>query len=363
MRDEPDLTPQPIGERLLAWYDRHARVLPWRIGPAERAAGRLPDPYRVWVSEIMLQQTTVAAVLAPYDRFVRRWPDLSSLAQAEDADIMAAWAGLGYYRRAHNLLQSARLVMREHGGELPRSERDLRSLPGIGAYTAGAIAAIAFDQPTVAMDGNAERVMARLGAIEQPMSRAKTRLRALAFHHAPHSRPGDYVQAIMDLGATICRPADPLCDQCPCRDSCLAFANDLHSSLPRRETRAKRPTRCGFAYIGRDASGRWLMERRPSGGLLGGMLGWPTSDWGNTFIAAPPASGDWQPIAGEVTHVFTHFTLILRLMIADGLPPDPPPGCHFIDPQAFDPAHLPTLMRKAFAEAARHFEPLPNTSQ
>ena len=344
-----------IGEKILCWYDSHARELPWRVGPAERQAGQAPDPYHVWLSEIMLQQTTVAAVIAPYNKFVKRWPTVSALASAPEEEVMAAWAGLGYYSRARNLLRCARILVNEFRGRFPRQPGELQKLPGIGSYTASAIAAIAFDYPTVAMDGNAERVMARLGAVTIPPRHAKRRLRELAIGHAPSNRSGDYAQAVMDLGATICRPGAPLCTDCPCRCSCQAFASGMQSQLPVREARPQRPTRRGIAYIGRNRTGAWMMERRSPQGLLGGMLGWPGSEWGSEFKELPPCEADWTPVAGEVRHVFTHFTLLLRLMTAENLPLLPPPDYLFVAPQEFDPSVLPSLMRKAFDHAAHSF--------
>ncbi|WP_372605138.1 A/G-specific adenine glycosylase, partial [Actibacterium sp.] len=269
---------------LLDWYDRHARDLPWRVGPAARKAGVRPDPYAVWLSEVMLQQTTVAAVRDYFHRFTHRWPDVGALAAAEDADVMGEWAGLGYYARARNLLKCARAVVADHGGRFPDSRAGLLTLPGIGPYTAAAIAAIAFDEPATVVDGNVERVMARLYAVQTPLPKAKRELTALAESLTPLTRPGCHAQAVMDLGATICTPKSPACGICPLRAPCVAHATGISADLPRKTPKQAKPTRFGIAYIARRADGAWLLERRPDRGLLGGMLGWSGSDWGDAPI-------------------------------------------------------------------------------
>ncbi|MFD1913245.1 A/G-specific adenine glycosylase [Halodurantibacterium flavum] len=333
---------------LLAWYDRHARAMPWRVGPADRAAGVHPDPYRVWLSEVMLQQTTVAAVRDYFRRFIERWPDVSALASARDEDVMAAWAGLGYYARARNLLKCARAVRDDHGGRFPTSRAGLLSLPGIGPYTAAAVAAIAFDEPAVVVDGNVERVMSRLFLVETPLPAAKPELTALAARLTPDERPGDYAQAVMDLGATICTPRSPACGICPWNADCAARAAGMQSDLPRKSAKAAKPLRHGIAYVARRSDGAWLLERRPDKGLLGGMLGWPGADWGAAPAEAPPLEADWRDPGAEVRHTFTHFHLSLGLRVAK-VDMDAEPLRGFFMPQAeFRPAALPTVMRKAY---------------
>ena len=268
-------------EGLLDWYDQHARLLPWRVSPQARAAGERPDPYRVWLSEIMLQQTTVAAVKSYYDRFTALWPTVSDLAAAEDAQVMGEWAGLGYYARARNLLKCARVVAHDHGGRFPTQREALLALPGIGPYTAAAISAIAFDAPEVVVDGNVERVMARRFDIRTPLPAAKPELTEAAARLTPKSRPGDYAQAVMDLGATICTPRNPACGICPWRAPCAARTVGNQADLPFKTPKKAKPTRLGIAYVARRTDGAWLLERRPDNGLLGGMLGWPGSDWGD----------------------------------------------------------------------------------
>lgn len=322
-------------EDLLSWYDLQARDLPWRIGPEDSKAGVLPDPYRVWLSEIMLQQTTVRAVESYFRHFTERWPDVHALAAASRDEILAAWAGLGYYARARNLHACAERIVQDHGGRFPRDEKTLLTMPGIGPYTAAAIAAIAFGQVSVVVDGNVERVMARLFAEETPLPRAKPLLREYAAQLTPEARPGDYAQAVMDLGATICTPARPDCAACPWRQGCLAHAKGLVGGLPRREARSPKPVRHGIAWIVLDGRGFLLTERRADEGLLGGMLAVPATPWvevlnGGAAIAPdassleatfhhPPLDGNWRSI-GEVRHVFTHFHLKLevRLLRLDG---------------------------------------------
>jgi A/G-specific adenine glycosylase len=328
---------------LLGWYDRMARVMPWRVSPADRAGGRRPDPYHIWLSEVMLQQTTVAAVNSYFERFIARWPTVRDLAAAEDAEVMAAWAGLGYYARARNLLKCARVVAFAHGGRFPESEAGLRALPGIGPYTAAAIAAIAFDQPETVLDGNVERVIARLRAIEEPLPGVKERLRARAAELTPEARPGDYAQAIMDLGATVCSPRAPACGICPWRDDCAGRLLGIAASLPRKTPKAAKPTRRGLAYLAVRPDGSVLVERRPEKGLLGGMLGLPCGPWGEEPVAAPPVAADWRDLGIEVRHTFTHFHLRLRLMGARVAAT----GAGDYRPRAGLAEAMPTVMRKA----------------
>lgn len=342
MRDE-DLT-----RTLLDWYDVHAREMPWRVGPAARRAGMRPDPYRVWLSEVMLQQTTVAAVRGYFDRFTRRWPTVADLAAAQDDAVMAEWAGLGYYARARNLLKCARAIVADHGGRFPDTRAGLQALPGIGPYTAAAVAAIAFDRPETVVDGNVERVMARLHAVESPLPAVKGELGRLAARLTPAERPGDHAQAVMDLGATICTPRNPACGICPWRGPCAGRAAGIAPGLPRKSPKAPKPVRLGYAYVGRRADGAWLLERRPDKGLLGGMLGWPGSVWCDAPDEAPPVAADWRLLGVEVRHTFTHFHLRLHVFTAR-LPQEADPGRGmFLAPQEFRPAALPTVMRKVF---------------
>ncbi len=334
---------------LLAWYDRHARDMLWRVGPARRRGGELPDPYRIWLSEVMLQQTTVAAVTAYFQRFTARWPTVSDLAGAEDGDVMGEWAGLGYYARARNLLKCARVVVANHGGQFPSDHAALLKLPGVGPYTAAAISAIAFDAPETVVDGNVERVMARLHDIHTPLPAAKPELTAAATALTPTQRPGDYAQAVMDLGATICTPRSPACGICPWSDPCAARIAGTAPELPRKTPKKAKPIRHGIAYVAQRSDGAILLERREDRGLLGGMLGWPGSDWAEDAAPpAPPLDANWQPLNEEARHTFTHFHLRLRVEVAQvGMDAAPYMG-DFVPLAQFQPAQLPTVMRKVF---------------
>ena len=318
--------PKTLRDPILAWYDIAARALPWRTSPADRAAGARPDPYRVWLSEIMLQQTTVPHATPYFLAFTRRWPTVGALAAADEAEVMAAWAGLGYYARARNLIACARRVAGDLGGVFPPTEAGLRELPGVGPYTAAAIAAIAFDRPANVVDGNVERVMARLFAVETPLPAAKPELKRLADGLVADERPGDWAQALMDLGAMICTPTSPACERCPAASACQARALGSPERYPRREAKPERPQRHGAAYVLTHGA-RVALVRRPAKGLLGGMLALPTTDWRATpftdaeAVAAAPVGADWRP-AGEIRHVFTHFALELRVFRAEDDWPD-----------------------------------------
>ncbi len=339
----------PQSSDLLDWYDANARDMPWRTSPQDRKTGHLPDPYRVWLSEIMLQQTTVAAVRAYFLRFIELWPTVDALAKADDADVMGEWAGLGYYARARNLLKCARTVVSDHGGQFPHSHSDLLTLPGIGPYTASAIASIAFDQPETVVDGNVERVISRIFAVQTPLAVSKPELTKLATSLTPQRRPGDYAQAVMDLGATICTPKSPACGICPWISACKARNEGIAADLPRKTPKKAKPTRVGTAYVGRREDGAWLLETRPDKGLLGGMLGWPGTDWAETMQAGlPPSEGSWQDVGAEVRHTFTHFHLRLSVQVATLSDTTVPERGHFVANRQFRPSDLPTVMRKAF---------------
>ena len=305
-------------EALLAWYDAQGRTLPWRVRPEDRAAGRTADPYRVWLSEIMLQQTTVAAATPYYRRFLERFPDVGSLAAAPLNDVLSAWAGLGYYARARNLHACANAVAAA-GGEFPRTETELLKLPGVGPYTAAAIAAVCFDTPANVVDGNVERVIARLFAVEEALPRAKPALRALAAPLADPRRPGDYAQAVMDLGATICTPRSPRCSQCPWGAACAARAAGDPERYPIKAAKRAKLSRRGVAYFVTRDGAAWL-RRRDLSGLLGGMAELPTTKWvggddGAQLHDAAPVDADWRE-AGTVRHVFSHFALELKVLAA-----------------------------------------------
>ena len=337
-----------IIETLLDWYDAHARDLPWRAKP-----GGAPDPYRVWLSEVMLQQTTVATVRPRFMAWIARWPDIASLAAADEADVMAAWAGLGYYARARNLVRTARAVATEHDGRLPDSEAALRALPGLGDYTAAAVAAIAFGRHAVVVDANVERVVARLFAIADPLPAGRRAIRAAAATIFPQERAGDMAQALMDLGATICTPRDPRCLLCPLRDACDGHATGTPGAFPVKPAKKARPERHGTIFW-LEHSGTVLLVRRPDKGLLGGMRALPTGPWTDAppGLAGAPVAADWRLLPETVTHGFTHFTLQLALAVAQGDAHDAAAGEYWPVGALVD-AGLPTVFAKAADEIGR----------
>ena len=341
-------------DRLLDWYDRHRRPLPWRAAP-----GRRPEPYHVLLSEVMLQQTTVATVAARFEAFLARFPSLTALAAAAPEDVLHAWQGLGYYRRARALHALARVVTLRHDGRLPSDQAGLRALPGIGPYTASALRAIAFGQPAVPVDGNVLRVMARLHRVETSLPAALPELRERAEALAESERPGDLAQALMDLGATVCRPRKPRCPVCPWQASCAGHAAGVAEELPRRTARAARPIRRGLAFLLTRPDGAMLFRRRPSEGLLGGLHELPSSPWqeGELVLAAAlghaPAAADWRLHRAPVRHAFSHFLLELTLAeastsraITDGAP-----SGLWCPAGELDRLALPTVMRKLLRQA------------
>lgn len=340
---------------LLAWYDRHHRDLPWRVSPPMAARGQTPDPYRIWLSEVMLQQTTVQAVKAYFALFTARWPTVTDLANADNEDVMKSWAGLGYYARARNLKKCAEAVAFEHGGVFPDTEEGLKALPGIGDYTAAAIAAIAFNRRSAVLDGNVERVISRLHAIETPLPAAKPEMRALVAAMTPMDRPGDFAQAMMDLGATICTPRRPACALCPFNADCRVLGRDDPESYPRKAAKKEKPVRLGAAFVAEDETGAIFLRKRGESGLLGGMTEVPGSAWtaridGETSPAAAPFAADWQA-SGTVTHVFTHFELRLTVYRSK-VTGSAVPGDGWWQPKAtLDGEALPTVMKKAIKQA------------
>jgi A/G-specific adenine glycosylase len=342
---------RPIDAKaLLAWYDRHARELPWRVGPAERARGVRPDPYRVWLSEIMLQQTTVATVKAYFERFVALWPAVRDLAAAPLDAVLVEWAGLGYYARARNLHACAQRVAERHGGVFPPTSAELQALPGIGPYTAAAIAAIAFDERVAVIDGNVERVLARYLALDRPPGAAKEALRAELRRSVPR-RAGDFAQGLMDLGATICAPKATLCMLCPLQPGCRAAAAGTPLVFPVRAEKPLRPTRYGHAFVIRDADGDIFLRKRAETGLLAQMTETPNSPWG-----AEPAEvdflfrADWRRHA-KVVHVFTHFRLELEVWSAEAADPGALADGWWASPDELGAEALPTLFRKVLSAA------------
>lgn len=345
---------QPDPSVLLHWYDRHARALPWRV-----REGRA-DPYRVWLSEIMLQQTTVAAVKPYYEKFLGLWPDVRGLAAAPLEDVMRTWAGLGYYSRARNLHACAQKIVAEHGGHFPGDEKTLLKLPGIGAYTAAAIAAIAFGKKATVVDGNVERVISRLFAVETPLPQAKSELRALAETLTPDNRPGDFAQAMMDLGATVCTPKNPKCLVCPFESACAARARGDAETFPRKTAKKATVMRYGAAFVALDAKDRIFLRTRPAKGLLGGMLEIPCSPWSADFprygaLQHEPFRADWALCNGTVQHVFTHFPLTLDIYAAR-VKRVPKAEGYWAASAAIAEAGLPTVFLKAARHGLAHIE-------
>jgi A/G-specific adenine glycosylase len=347
-RPDPIPNPAAIAPLLLAWYDSHRRALPWRALPGEMA-----DPYRVWLSEVMLQQTTVAAVRPRFEAWTARWPDFASLAAADEAEVMAAWAGLGYYARARNLVAAAKVVVAEHGGAFPQDEAVLRTLPGLGAYTAAAVAAIAFGRRAVVVDANVERVVARLFAIREPLPGARAAIRAAADRVTPDARAGDFAQAMMDLGSGICTPKKPTCLLCPLDEECRGYREGAPERLPVKAAKKAKPQRHGTIFWLQRGE-EVLLVRRPDKGLLGGMRALPTGPWGDEppGLAGAPVDAAWEMRNATVSHGFTHFDIELTLAVArvqahhadDGL---------WWPIAALDRAGLPTLFAKAAAAVTR----------
>ncbi len=340
-----------IIERTLRWWDRARRELPWRARP-----GETPDPYRVWLSEVMLQQTTVQAA-APYFRtFIEKWPTVEDLAAASTEEVISAFAGLGYYSRARNLHACAREIA-GRGGRFPDREAQLRALPGVGEYTAAAVAAIAFGRPTMPVDGNIARVLARLVALDRPIAEAKAEIRAAALDLAPGARAGDFAQALMDVGATICRPRSPLCEVCPLSEDCAARRSGAPEAFPRRSPGKVKPDRAGAAFFAHRIDGAFLARRRPPRGLLALTVELPGTAWtsagpGGSWRTDVPVAARWRRLPGAVEQTFTHFTLRLTLFAAhfDGLAP---PGHFWVGPDAVAEAGFSNLMRKAVAHATK----------
>ncbi|MCA0449450.1 MAG: A/G-specific adenine glycosylase [Proteobacteria bacterium] len=354
-----------LAASLLAWYDRHARVLPWRVGPKNRKTR--PDPYRVWLSEIMLQQTTVVTVGPYFAEFLRRWPNVQALAKAPIDDVLAAWAGLGYYARARNLHKCARYVAEELGGVFPDTEEGLLTLPGVGPYTAAAIASIAFDVPAAVIDGNVERVITRVFKIETPLPAAKPEIRAAVAELVPDQRPGDFAQATMDLGATICTPRNPQCLLCPWKLACQACGG-APETYPRRTAKPKRPFKRAIAFVLFDAQGAVWVRKRADTGLLGGMLEVPSSEWKIGEIdetaarRASPAALAWRKAPGEVRHGFTHFELEFAVWIAQARRSELRGGL-WVAADEIGSVALPTLMRKVIDHARKSISPAKDTKK
>lgn len=343
-----------IAAPLLAWYDKHHRDLPWRVSPSAASRGVRADPYRVWLSEIMLQQTTVGAVKPYFRAFLERWPDAGALALANEDDVLKAWAGLGYYSRARNLKKCADILAAEHGGRFPDTEDGLRRLPGIGDYTAAAVAAIAFGRAAVVVDGNVERVVTRLRAIATPLPEAKALVKDFLRGRVPADRPGDFAQAMMDLGATICTPRRPSCMLCPLNQECAALDAGDPELYPVKLPKSEKPQRYGAAFVA-IREGAILLRKRPPTGLLAGMSEVPTTGWtaridGDTTTKGAPFPAPWRK-AGSITHVFTHFSLELLVYTVEADDRAAPEGHRWARLTDIHDEALPTVMKKAIEAA------------
>ena len=341
-------------DKILAWYGQNRRYLPWRSAPGVRA-----NSYHVWLSEIMLQQTTVVTVKPYFEYFLAAWPNINVLAAAPLDDVLHAWQGLGYYARARNLHKCANIVTAEYDGYFPEDEKDLLKLPGIGPYTAAAIAAIAFGKKTTPVDGNIERVVARLFSVTEPIPKSKTKLQELACAMTPDDRAGDYAQALMDIGATICIPKKPMCDLCPLSGECKAEAKGIAGDLPVRAPKRNKPTRVGIIFWLSNNKGEILLRRRPEKGLLGGMIELPSSDWQEKrpplkkIFKNAPAKVAWQLLPGKVRHTFTHFHLELEVATGKCLKPELIKGI-WSNASNFGNYALPTVMKKVAAHALKY---------
>ena len=343
-------------DKLLAWYDDFGRELPWRY---KKRDGRStsPDPYRIWISEIMLQQTTVPVVGKYFDKFLDQWPTVEDLAEAEPDEVMASWAGLGYYSRARNLLACAKVIVQKHNGRFPNTSKELLQLPGIGPYTASAIQSIAFDLVVPVVDGNAERVYSRICGLTAPLPQSKTEIKRIAEQMTPEIRPGDYAQAIMDLGSVVCKPRSPDCSSCPWQGECKSFKLGLQHDIPYRILKKSKPTRSGTLFVCLNEQNCLMLERRPQRGLLGGTLGWPGFGWDKKPISKFPELVGGLVLPGKLEHVFTHFkaSIVVKVGMVD-TSDFSTLDVVWAKRKGFDATTLPTLMKKAYIHACTHLD-------
>jgi len=331
-----------FSKELLCWYDKKGRNLPWR-----KAQGQA-DPYQVWLSEIMLQQTTVATVKGYFEDFLTRWPTIQGLAAANLDDVLHAWQGLGYYARARNLHKCAQAIVADYGGAFPGTAAELLALPGVGPYTAAAVASIVFDEQITPVDGNVERVISRLFKIEAPLPNTKPEIKIRANELTPPKRAGDFAQALMDLGATVCTPKSPKCDLCPWEESCQANAAGVQGDLPKKSPKKVKPVRAAIVFWAEDDQGRILIQKRPPKGLLGGLMEFPSSEWTVDFdkdaaLQVAPLQASWQDAQKSIRHTFTHFHLDLHIYRAKVSTAS---NLLWVAPENFGDYAFPTLMLK-----------------
>lgn len=333
-----------ISADLLKWYDQHHRKLPWRANPGEK-----PTPYHVWISEIMLQQTTVPTVIDYFNRFIQKWPSIKHLATASLDDVLHAWQGLGYYSRARNLHKCAQVIASDYGGEIPKEEKELIKLPGIGPYTAAAISAIAYDIPAPVVDGNIERILSRLYTLDTPPKQVKNKLTAYMNTLVPKKRPGDFVQSLMDLGSSVCTPNNPICVTCPIQPYCQAHSKNTVNKYPVKPEKKEKPTKHAYVFLLFNNENKVLLEKRPTKGLLGGMIGFPTSKWSTT----EPCIKDLKSSTGKnlvitqnkIKHTFTHFHLFLTIVTGET---KKHPSGFYAHPNEYVEFAIPTLMKKVW---------------
>ena len=345
-----------ITKNLLEWYFKNGRILPWRVSPKDAETGENPDPYKVWISEIMLQQTTVSAVIPYFEKFIKRWDSVEKLSQAEENDILAFWAGLGYYARGRNLFKCARELNNKFDSKIPNDKKTLLDLPGIGEYTASAIRSIAFGEREIVIDANIERVVCRLFKIEKPIKESKKEIRKYASKLFPKFRSGDFAQALMDFANSICKPRKPNCESCPISRSCLSLKLGKAENIPVRPTKRNIPIRMGYVFFTKVKPNKLLLERRPSEGILGGLLGFPTTKWeAKKNKPDLPFKANWTFTKRVVKHQFSHFKLELEIVIGEKENSEFDNSNYLtVEHQNFDLMSLPTLMRKVYAKAINH---------
>lgn len=346
--------PNRPSDELLAWYDEYGRLLPWRTKKGN-CDSLNPDPYKVWISEIMLQQTTVPVVGKYFEQFLTQWPSIEDLALADPDEVMACWAGLGYYSRARNLLVCAKTIVQEHNGRIPSTTKELLRLPGIGPYTASAIQSIAFDLAVPVVDGNAERVYSRINGLTTPLPQSKPEIKRIAQRMTPSERPGDYAQAIMDLGSIICKPRSPNCSSCPWQSACKSYQMGLQHEIPFRSPKKPKQIRSGTLFVCLNDQNRFMLERRPPTGLLGGTLGWPGFGWEKRSKSKFPELVGGVELPGKIEHVFTHFKASISVYV--GMVDTSEFSTQDVvwaEREGFDANTLPTLMKKAYIHACKH---------
>ena len=344
-----------ITKILLEWYFKNGRILPWRVSPKDAEKGKTPDPYKIWISEVMLQQTTVSAVIPYFEKFMKKWDSVEKLSQAKENDILAFWAGLGYYARGRNLLKCAKELSEKFDGKIPNDKKTLMDLPGIGEYTASAIRSIAFGEREVVIDANIERVICRLFKIEKPVNQSKKDIKKYASQLFPRLHSGDFAQALMDFANAVCKPKKPNCNDCLISRYCLSYKLGLVENIPAKPIKKEKPIRRGFVFFIKVQPKSFLLERRPSVGILGGLLGFPTTKWEEVKNKPTlPLEAKWTFTKQLVTHQFSHFKLELEIVLGEKRNSKFDSSKYLaVEQQSFDLMTLPTLMRKVYTKAIK----------